>query len=84
MKESAKFPGCGAGLIRRVARRVHRQRRRGRGLGCQSRRSEATARSVALGSGLGSDGCVVGSPRLREGNRGGLNGIVPVGSLRMA
>ena len=53
-------------------------------IGCRGRRSEATARSVALGSGLGSvTGCVVGSPRLGEGNRGGSNGIVPVGSPRI-
>ena len=52
--------------------------------GCRGRRSEATARSVALGSGLGSvTGCVVGSPRLGEGNRGGSDGIVPVGSPRI-
>ena len=48
-------------------------------IGCRGRRSEATARSVALSSGLGSmTGCVVGSPRLGEGNRDGSNGIVPV------
>ena len=85
MKENAKFPGRNAGLICRVAGRVYCQRRRGRGLRCRGRRSEATARSVALGSGLGSvTGCVVGSPRLGEGNRGGSNGIVPVESPRKA
>ena len=85
MKESTKFPCRNAGLICRVAGRVYWQRRRGRGLGCRGRRSEATARSVALGSGLGSvTGCVVGSPRLEEQNRGGSNGIVPEGSPRMA
>ena len=85
MKESAKFPGRNAGLICRVAGRVYWQRRRSRGLGCRVRRSEAIARSVALGSGLGFvTGCVVGSRWLGEGNRGGSNGIVPVGSPRMA
>ena len=58
MKESAKFPGRNAGLIRRVAGRAYWQRQKGRGLGCRGRRSEATARGVALGSGLGSvTGC---------------------------
>ena len=53
-------------------------------IGCRGSRSEATARRVASGSGLGSvTGCVVGSPRLGEGNRGGSNEIVPVGSPRI-
>ena len=53
-------------------------------IGCRGRRSEATARSVTLGSELGSVmGCVVGSPRLGKGNKGGSNGIVPVGGPRI-
>ena len=61
------------GLVPKISRMVE--------IGCRTRRSEATARSVALGSGLGSvTGCVVGSPRLGERNRGGSNGIVSVGS----
>ena len=76
MRTRVNMPGRG---------RVYWQSRRGRGLGFRGRRSEATARSVALGSGLGSvTGCVVGSPRLGERDRGGSNGIVPVGSPRMA
>ena len=39
---------------------------------------------TGVASGLGSvTGCVVGSPRLGEGNRGGSNGIIPVGSPRI-
>ena len=53
-------------------------------IGCRGRRSETTTRSVALGSGLGSEtDCVVGSPRLWERNRGSSNGIVPVGNPRI-
>ena len=53
-------------------------------IGYWGRRSEATARSIALGSGLGSvTGCLVKSPRLGEGNRGGSNGIGPVRSPRI-